>query len=82
MNTASRSSGDGGGVMYCDKDSRGLYSIIGLTHDQLEVIHRALTSYRIEMVHRKPTPGSSSCIEYPEQYERAGAIVRRIGAAL
>lgn len=68
--------------MYCDKDSRGLYSIIGLTHDQLEVIHRALTSYRIGMVHRKPTLGSSSCIEYPEQYEHAGGIVQRIEAAL
>lgn len=80
MNTASQSGGNH--VMYCNKDSRGLYSIIGLTHDQLELIQRALTTYRSGMVHRKPTPGSSSCIEFPEQYEHTDTIIQRIKTAL
>ena len=68
--------------MYCDRDSRGLYSIIGLTREQLEVILPAQTASRIGMVCRKQVSESASSIKFPEQYERAGDIVRRIGAAL
>ncbi len=80
MNTTSQPNGCN--VMYCDRDSRGLYSIIGLTRDQLDLIRRALTAYRIGMVCRKQVSESASSIKFPEQYERAGDIVHRIESSL
>ena len=35
--------------MYCDKDSRGLYSINDLPVEQMEIICKALTVYSIAM---------------------------------
>lgn len=60
--------------MYCDKDRRGLCSIMELDESHIETIRRALLAYRQELI------GSPSEInsETREQYDRAGTLLREI----
>ncbi len=60
--------------MYCDKDRRGLYSIMELDESHIETIRRALLAYRQELI-GSPSETNS---ETREQYDRAGAILRHI----
>lgn len=60
--------------MYCDKDRRGLYSIMELDESHIETIRRALLAYRQELI-GSPSETNS---EAREQYDRAGAILRTI----
>lgn len=68
--------------MYCDKDSRGCYSIMELDKEQFKTILRALTAYRLRMVVREE---SGELLEFSEtggEYEIAGAMVRQIEKTL
>lgn len=60
--------------MYCDKDRRGLYSIMELNESHIETIQRALLAYRQELV-GSPSETNS---EAREQYDRAGTILQAI----
>lgn len=57
--------------MYCDKDSRGLFSIMELTDDELETIRRAMKAFRGQMI----LSSKSIDIEANEQYRRATNIL-------
>lgn len=65
--------------MYCDKDTTGRVAIMDLTDDELETIRRALTAFRVGLVHNRPQ-GIECDAEAYTQYERAGAIVHHIEA--
>ncbi len=60
--------------MYCDKDRRGLYSIMELNENYIETIRRALLDYRTELVGL----ASKANREAREQYDRAGILLRTI----
>lgn len=60
--------------MYCDKDKAGRTAIMDLTVDELETIRRALTAFRVGLVHNRPE-GIERDADAHTQYERAGAIV-------
>ena len=57
--------------MYCDKDSRGLFSIMELTDDELETIRRAMKAFRGQRI----LSSKSIYIEANEQYIRATNIL-------
>jgi len=60
--------------VYCDKDARGIYSIMELDGNHIETIRRALLAYRTGLVGLP----SEANLEAREQYDRAGAILRTI----
>lgn len=60
--------------MYCDKDGRGLCSIMELSSDEYEIIRKALTAYRTGLVYGETDQRS----EFREQYDRAGTLLQAI----
>lgn len=57
--------------MYCDKDSRGLFSIMELTADEFETIRRAMKAFRGQMM----LSDKFIDIEENKQYRRATNIL-------
>lgn len=70
--------------MYVDKDSNDRYAIMDLSKEQLETIHRALSSYQWGLC--MDSNNNKGCSRIPKnsetQYARAGAIVRQVEKAL
>ena len=60
--------------MYCDKDSRGLFSIMELTADEFETIRRAMKAFRGQMM----LSDKFIDIEVNKQYSRATNISRSL----
>ncbi len=60
--------------MYCDKDNCGRYSIMELSAEEYEIIHKALTAYRTGLVYGETDQRS----EFREQYDRAQSLLRVI----
>ena len=60
--------------MYCDKDSRGLFSIMELTADEFETIRRAMKVFRGQMM----LSDNFIDIEVNKQYRRATNISRSL----
>lgn len=59
--------------MYCDKDCRGLLSIMELTPDEFETIRRALLAFRTGMATKTLDESEPS-----KQYIRASKMLRRL----
>lgn len=59
--------------MYCDKDSRGLLSIMELTPDEFETIRRALLAFSAGMATKDINESEPS-----KQYIRASKILRKL----
>ena len=60
--------------MYCDKDNRGLFSIMELTADELETIRRAIKAFRGQMA----LAGRFIDMEAERQHRRAIKISRSL----
>lgn len=65
--------------MYCDKDNREHYAIMGLDKELLETIRRALTMYHCGLYEGIQEEKRLRIKEdFQQQYDRAGIIVEHI----